>query len=262
MSKLTYTTLSVSVLALCAAHQARADDEASMEKARAAYYGAKARGLSAFQCNIVPNWNVIIKDILAANPTQGEAALTKLKQIAFTVKAGPAVATVVTHNSVQADNDKQAKGLQQIYSGMEQEVSGFFATYSAFMFTKPVPEAGVPYQLTADGDKWNLAFKEGDVDVQETLDSNFSIEAMRINSSAFKALIKPQLQKSNDGFVLAGYEANYDNGDAAQKTVLNVNIEHQATEGFQLPKTLSLSGTYGEGKFVSEVAFTDCHLVK
>lgn len=107
----------------------RGEDGDALTKARTLYYGAKIRGLKGFQCAATPNWEVVLTDLMAKNPAQAKSAIAKLNQLHFTLKAGPDIATEVTHNTLAADNEQQANGLKQVYSGMEQELSGFFSTY-------------------------------------------------------------------------------------------------------------------------------------
>lgn len=256
-----FSTLAACAAMVCA-HGVGAETPDPLNKARDLYYGAKMRGLTAFQCNAVPNWNVILAELIASNAAQAKSAIAKLSQLRFTVKAGPAVQTEVTHNELPADNEQQANGLKQVYAGMEKEISGFFATYGAFMFTRPLPEPGVAYDLKPDADKWNLTFKDGDADVSARLDKDFVIESMRIKSSAFDATINPVLRKNGAVLLLAGYEAKFDNGKAAEKTDLNVEVEHQNVGNFEVPQKLHVKGGYGASKFDSEVAFTNCQIVK
>lgn len=255
-------TLMACLLLLSISASARAEDGDTLTKARSIYYAAKERGLKGFQCAAIPNWAVVLGDLMASNPAQAKSAIAKLEQLKFIVKAGPDIATEVTHNTLKAENEKQANGLKQVYSGMEQELSGFFQTYSAFMFTRPIPEPGVPFDLKPQGDAWLLSFKEGETSVSEKLDKDYVIEDMTVKGTDFQGTIKPSFKKTGGLLLLTSYQATYDNGNAGQKTDLHVDVEHQVLGDFVVPQKLGLNGSYGTGKFASEVTFAECQLVK
>lgn len=130
------------------------------------------------------------------------------------------------------------------------------------MFTRPIPEPGVAFDLKPNGEEWVLTFKEGPTDVTEKLDKDFVIQDMIVKGTGFEGAITPVMKKSGDVLLLAGYQAKFDNGAANQKTDLHVEIEHQTLGDFVVPQKLRLNGSYGDSKFVSEVAFSECQLVK
>jgi hypothetical protein len=252
--------------ALCAAlalllltGMANAADRDVIASAHAAYYRAAQRGLKDFTCQLSPNWEVVLADTAATNPEGARNAVAKLKQIQFTVHAGPGLKTEITHNTVRAENDEMATGLAQIYSGMEQMVTGFFDTYSLFMFYVPLPEPDSAYVLQKVADQWSLTYTEGkDTHVATTMAGNFAISSMHVDTPAFKSNIQPLFTANGEGLILTAYQADYDSGNPDEKTVLQVHIEHQMVSGIQLPKTLNLTGTYGTSAFGVIVSFSGC----
>jgi L-rhamnose isomerase len=65
--------------------------------------------------------------------------------------------------------------------------------------------------------------------------------------------------ESSDGYLLTGYQADYDEpGKPETKTQLQARLEHQTIDGIQIPKVLNLAGTYGTTPFVTEATFADC----
>jgi hypothetical protein len=130
------------------------------------------------------------------------------------------------------------------------------------MMTTPFPEAASDYQLVAQGDEWQLSYKDGSADVVTTMGKDFAIRQMKVTTSEFNSTIQPQFTNSAQGFLLVGYQAEYFGKTPAETTRLQVRIEHQEVNGVQLPKNLNLGGTYGGSAFQVEVAFSGCQAAK
>jgi hypothetical protein len=254
--------MSVCLLFLTAASAQTADKKEVINQAHRAYYSLREQGLAEFQCNLSPNWEALLADTRKTDPAAVDRAVSTLNQLKFTVSLGTSGSAKVTHTTVTPENDKMASGFNQIYGGMEQMVTGFFDTWSPFMMTTPFPEAASDYQLVAQGDEWQLSYKDGSADVVTTMGKDFAIRQMKVTTSEFNSTIQPQFTNSAQGFLLVGYQAEYFGKTPAETTRLQVRIEHQEVNGVQLPKNLNLGGTYGGSAFQVEVAFSGCQAAK
>jgi hypothetical protein len=257
--------MSVCLLFLTAASAQTADQASKKEvinQAHGAYYSLKAKGLAEFQCNLSPNWGALLADTRKTDPAGADRAISTLNQLKFTVSLGTSGSAKVTHTTVAAQNDEMAKGLNQIYGGMEQMLTGFFDTWSPFMVTNPFPDAASDYQLVAQGDQWQLSYKEGNADVVTTMGKDFAIRQLKVTTPDFNSTIQPQFTNSAQGFLLTGYQADYFGKTPSETTHLKVSIAYQEVNGVQLPQNLNLGGTYGGSAFQVEVAFFGCQATK
>ena len=236
----------------------KADKKEVVKQARQSYYSLRGQGLSQFQCSAEPDWAMLLAEQQKTDPASFERAVKKLKEIHFVVALRPDGSVNVTHNDVTGDNDEMKKGLAQIYSGMEQMVSGFFATWSPFMLTNPFPEVESDYQLEDQGAQYRLAYKDGTADVVTTMGKDFNISEVNVVTKEFKSRMQPQFSKSSAGFLLSGYQAEYTGSQPGDATQLQVRVEYQSVNGLQLPQKLNLAGSYGGSPFQIEVAFTGC----
>src|SRR6478672_9010237 len=137
-----------------------------VEQARRAYYSLRAVGLDEFQSTVKPNWEVVLRDEIKASPENARAALKLLNGLHFSMlldKDGKV--TMSHHADLEPQSDKQREGFDQIYSGMDQAVSGFFSTWSMFMLNTPFPSAETEYQLEDLGKQYRLTYKDGAADV-------------------------------------------------------------------------------------------------
>lgn len=236
----------------------QAADRDVIAQARGTYYSLKAQGLDGFQCHIVPDWAEMLKDLMASDPDQARTAVARLRQIVFTVNAGVDKDTTVEHTTIAADNDKMAAGLAQVYSGMEQMVTGFFQTWSVFMINPPLPDPDSAYALQKVGSQWSLIYKDGNTDVTTMMGDDLAVHDLQVVAPQFKSDIQPQFTGSSAGRLLTAYQATYFGQTPDETSVLQVRIDYQPVNGFTLPKTLNFSGTYGASAFAVAVAFTDC----
>jgi hypothetical protein len=240
------------------------DNKDVIKQARNAYYSIQDQGSIEFQCVATPNWEKLLQAALKANPSGVGQVVIKLKKINFIVSVAKNESAKITHNAVPADNDKQAEGLKQIYSGMEQMVRGFFDTWSTFMKYPPLPVPDGEYQLREQGGQWDLTYRDGTADVATIMDKDFAVRELKVSAPEFLSTIRPQFTRSNAGFLLTGYQGDYrsKSPNANDTTQLQISINYQQVSGFQLPKTLDLDATYAGARSKVEVTFSGCTATK
>lgn len=238
------------------------DKSQVLQQARDSYYRLSAHGFSGIQCNIRPDWEGLLSEQRKTDPASADHAIAMLKSLQFTVSVDSAGSAKVTHTTVAPENEDQAKRLQQVYGGMEQMITGFFATWTPFMMSSPFPEVASEYQLADQGSQWLLTYKEGNADVATTMAKDLVVRELKVTTPEFKSSILPQFDKGSQGLVLIGYKANYDGKTPAEKTVLDVKIANQEVNGLQIPAKLGLSGSYGGTTFAIEVSFFGCSATK
>lgn len=242
--------------------QAVANRQALMRQARGAYYNLRNEGMVSFQCTIVPNWDLLLADEKKQNPDAAAAALAKLNQLHFVVSMAPDGSVKITHNDLPGESDKMKAALAQIYSGMEQMTTGFFDTWKLFVLDPPFPEVGSDYQIEDKGTRYRLTYKEGAADVVTMMDKQFAVQDLSVTTASFDSTIRPSFADSGKGFLLNGYDATYNSGDAAEATQLKVGIGYQDVDGLQMLQKLDLSGTYGGSAFTVQLTYSDCQVTK
>jgi hypothetical protein len=152
--------------------------------------------------------------------------------------------------------------LAQVYGGMEQMTSGFFDTWKLFMVNSPFPAVDSDYQVEDLGQRYRLTYKESGADVTTSMGHDYQITNLQVTTKDYDSAIQPTLSNNGSGYILSSYDATYTSQNAAEKTVLTVNMEYQQVQGLQLPKTLSLSGTYGGTPFAVHLTFFNYQVTK
>jgi hypothetical protein len=249
------------LLASTLAAQSEAD-KAFVQRGMKSYYGLTREGLQGYSCSAIPNWQVILGDQLKGDPAAAESALTTLRAIHFNVSVNSAGKATVTHNDATAPNDAMANAFKQIYGGMQQMIGGFYDTTALFLFNTPFPAADSAFKLEKQGAQYRLSYKEGDAQVATTLDSDFAVSSLNVTGADFTSQIQPTFTKTDKGLLLASYQATYQPKPTGDAAVISVHWDYQLVDGFQLPKTLGLSGTSGSSPFTSEILLSDCQVTK
>jgi hypothetical protein len=238
-----------------------------------AYYNLRAHGLDEFQSTIKPNWEIVLKDQMkpdpSATPEQAKAtqeqvqnALKLLNGLHFTMLLDKDGKVTVTHRAdAEPPNEQTRQGFDQIYSGMDQAVSGFFATWSLFMLTSPFPATDADYKVEDLGSQYRLSYKEGPSDIVTLMNKDLVITEIKVNSPQFISIVKPQVTKTAPGFVLTGYVGDYTPTSGPGVVHLDVKIGYAAVNGLQLPVTLIADSVYDGTPTRMELAFSE-HQVK
>jgi hypothetical protein len=232
------------------------DKQQIIKKARAAYYSLRSHGLDGFEASVQPNWRLVLKDQLAQNPAGAEEALKMLNGIHFQVSLGRDGAVKIAHHEdIAPVNQQAAEGFKQIFGGMDQAMSGFFDSWSIFMLTSPFPVATGDYTLEELNHQYHLSYKDGAAAISTTMTQDLVITEIKVDSPEFKSVLKPQFTKSAEGLLLSQYDATYQGTGSGDSTILNVRIENQPVNGFQLARKLNLDGSYQGTPFQMELMF-------
>lgn len=233
-----------------------------IQRSRDAYYSLRTQGLDEFRATIKPNWALVLKDQLKADPAKGEAALKLLNGLHFFMLLDKDGKVTVTHQTdTEPANEQQRQGFNQIYSGMDQAITGFFTTWSVFMLEPPLPAVNSDFHLEDLGVQYRISYKDGASDVITTMGKDMIVTEVKVNSPEFISSIRPQLTRSAKGFVLTGYSADYKPTSGTGVVKLDLKIENEAVSGLQLPASLVLDSVLDGEPTHIELAFSE-HQVK
>ena len=216
-----------------------------IRQARLAYYSLRRLGLSEFRSSFTPNWEMVLDEAIKSDPVRKQDALNLLNGLHFSMFLDSRGVVTVSHQQdTPAPNEKVAAGFDQIFKGTDEAVTGFFATWSLFMLTSPFPELESQFQLEQAGTGYRLSYKDGDADVVTLMTKELVITDLRVSSSSFVSSIRPELTRQKNGFVLTGFDADYEPKTGSGRAKLKVHIGYVEVSGMQLPSTLYLDTVY------------------
>jgi hypothetical protein len=232
-------------------------------KARQSYYNLHNLGLASFRCTISPNWDLVLADTKRTDPAGADQTLKILNQIHFTLTLTPDNKVQITHTDPPpAENAQQAASYEQIFTGMQQMMSGFFDMWSPFYLTSPFPEVNGEYQLEDQGIQYVLFYKEGATAVVIIMDKDLAISSWNITSSNYTTTLQPEFLKNPKGLLLSAYTVTYRTKSPSEDIRVNVQIVYQEIEGLQLIQRLSLSGVSAGNPFAMDLAFSGFQITK
>ncbi|HKM87208.1 MAG TPA: hypothetical protein VJX48_01250 [Xanthobacteraceae bacterium] len=252
----------VVMLASLSGARAEVDKKSILSQARQSYYNLRSEGLAAFQCNITPNWALLLQDQRKENPKGADAAIKILQQLHFTVSLAADDSVKLRHNDLLGQSQQMSDALKQIYGGMEQMTSGFFDTWKLFLVNRPFPQDGSKYKLEAIGPQYRLSYRENAADVVTTMSKDFAISNLKVTTAEFDSSIQPRFTSTPKGFVLNSYDASYKSQKPEETTQLKVMTAYRQVDGVQMLQKLNLSGTYGGSPFAVELVFSHCQVTK
>jgi hypothetical protein len=234
------------------------DKKEVMQRARAAYYSLRDRGLAEFQAGIKPTWEVVLKDQMRTDPASAQKGLNLLNTLHFVMSLDAAGKVKLDHSvDTPPPNERVAAGFNQIYEGMDKALTGFFDSWAPFMLTSPFPAVESEYQLEALGTEYRLSYKDGSADVVTLMNKDFTITSIKVVSPEFSSVLKPLFTRNQKGLVLSGYSADYRPTSGKGVVQLNVQVEYQEVNGLQLPRKLSLDSVYDGEPTQMELVFSD-----
>jgi len=240
----------------------RPDKKELISQARSMHYSMRREGLDSFQANISVNWEVVLKG-QASTPEQKTNALRMLNGLHFGQSFDAAGKSTITHRAdVPAPNAGVQAGYDQIFSGMDQAITGFMDTYKLFMVTSPFPETNSAYTLEDASYGYRLTYKDGNSDVTTRMTKDYEILEMIVNSPEFDSSVRPSYVKMNNQFVMNGYEGDYRPAKTKTGVVkLAATIDHTVVDGIRLPSRLHIKSSIDDMGSESELNFSD-YIVK
>ncbi len=234
-----------------------------LRAAQQSYYNLPSQGFIEFQCSAIPNWTAILKEEMKSDVPPDHPGLKLLNKIHFWLSWDQKGSAKLTHQSDYVPTDqKSMENLNQTISGMEEVLTGFSHTMTSYLFTSPFPKIDGDYELDEKQDRYQLSYREGGFDIQTTMRKDFGIVQTKVVGPQFTGTIKPQLTKTDLGFLVTGYEGTYQSPSQGSEMRVSAQIDYKVVEGFQLPSGLRIDTAAAGSVHRIEFQFTDYQVKK
>jgi hypothetical protein len=219
-------------------------------QARSAYYSVTKKGFKGFTATLEPNWEVI----LAHTATPKNLKVFRAVRFSMVVDASGAV-TVRHEVGANAAKPELQPVAEKIHNDVQRLVAGFFNTWRMFMVDSPFPETENQIKIENPGKQYRLFYTMPSGAMMILMTGDFLITEWNLSSPRVKRTVKPQFQKTVDGFLLTGYQGVVEPIGDGIKTTLDFNIEYQDVGGMKLPLKVRLSGMHGSEPVEAELVF-------
>ncbi len=245
-------------LVLSAASAASANPQL-VESARASYVSLERQGLARFTCSVALNWNAILAVAFRAQPETG-------KQVESALVGRPLSVTVSVHKPVKvalgeaasAGNGQQAQLIELVATGVNAMLSGVLTVWSSYVLTSPFPASSTPFELTDQAGQWLLSYTDGANKIELTVGKDYMIRIMRSSFSGSSTVVQPAFAQTIRGLLLSAFQAESRSQPAEPPTPLQARFDYQQIEGFDLPKTITLSSSQGGTQLEMVATFGNC----
>jgi hypothetical protein len=219
-----------------------------LHKAESDYYVLQSQGLKAFQCTIQPNWSQIVTD-----PDQ----LAAVRNVQFTAVIDAQGGVQV--NPFLPDGSTIDPSLNQLVSGLQQTVTGFFQTWNS-MVLSPMFSADTDPQLvySAQADGYHFSQKSASTSVDITLTKEAVMTAMKVTTQSSVIAMAPAYIATDKGLLLTSMNSVIDNG----KQKVNFQIQYQNVEGFEMPAMTAYQVTLPDQVVSIDMSFSAYQIVK
>jgi hypothetical protein len=249
----------VTALLLCACLSVAAfaaDVSQVIKNARDSYYTLKSQGLKTFKCDAQPDWQKILEKIDMHPVSATDPRLKKLAGLHYAVavdEQGQATVTPYMVNGGPID-----PSMDQMVSGMQQMLSGFYQTWTAMVITNPFPETYDGLKLRQEGDNFRVLVNDP-TGTEILLDKNYTVTEMKMKLNDSTVLMFPKFDKTAKGFLLTSIDSDINNGQ--QKVTLT--IQYQEMQGLQMPNLVQYKVTLPNDRIITaDVAFSKYQITK
>jgi hypothetical protein len=230
------------------AEQTVAAQQDVLTHARSAYYSLAKKGFKGFTATVEPNWDVILAQ------TATPANLKVFRDVKFAIVVDENGAVTVTHElGPNASKPDLAPTVDRIHYHVQRLVTGFFNTWRSFVVNSPIPDTEIKIENT--GKQYRVSYGTPPGEVTLTMSSDFSITETHFAGPTVKRTVKPEFQKTADGFLLTAYKQLSEPVGDGVKTTLDFHIDYQDLNGMKVPQKVRLSGVYGGEPIAAELTF-------
>ena len=233
--------------------QSPRDDKKLLADTRGAYSTLRRQGLTEVRASLWPNWTHVFKELPAA---QKPPAMRLANRLRFSIVADRNGKILVTHQVVgPKPNKATAEALDNLAKGVELSATSFLMSWAPFMLTGLIPEKLDHFVMQEQEGGYVLSFTESGVEVGVVMNKDLLMTELRTPQGT----VKPILLRTNNGYVLTGYEAN-NTDPVVGHTEVKARIVSQQITGLLLPKTVFLEGASGQTPFHFELHFANYRL--
>jgi hypothetical protein len=214
-----------------------AKGEAALAHGRTLYYSLAKRGIAGGQCQVRPDWEVVLGFSRNAQNAWRFAVLDQLRMTLAVTNGG--AATVVGADPGAAQHPQDANGVSQIFQGLNQALGGFFDTWSVFMISSPLPGVATSTAVSSTAGGYLLRYKDDGSDIETTLRPNGEISKLVVKAATFDSTIQPLFAHASGGLVLTGYQADYIPTVGKGVVHLTEHVDYQTANGLQFPALIT-----------------------
>lgn len=227
-----------------------ANNQDVIRRASIEYYSLARKGFKGFTATIEPNWEVILAQ------TATPANLKIFRDVRFSMVVDANGSITVTHElGPNATKPDLQPTINRIHFDVQRLVTGFFNTWRIFVVSSPFPEIENQTKVERSRKQYRLSYSTPSGEVTITTTDDLLIKEWNLSGTTAKRTVKPQFQKTADGYLLTGYQGVSEPIGEGIKTTLDFHIEYQDFNGMKVPQKVRFNGMHGSEPVEAELVF-------
>lgn len=242
-----------------ASAQTTSDDQV-VEQARKSYYSLSAAGLKGFRCDVRLDWDAALRSMKTEDAAR-EQLLPLLRQLHFEIAIKPGGAPEISRHFDGTPPDEQAAQRIRATTGhVEQMLGEFLQEWSMFAFGPPLPSTRQNYRLDRAGDDIHITIRSDPV-VFETFNKDYALSEVSFADQHSTATMRPQFSRGDEGYVPTVLDSSI-KAAGADEIKNHIEIAYQTTEGFDLPRTVTVQNYQPAGNVQVQFNFDNYRITK
>lgn len=226
-----------------------ANNQDVIRRASIEYYSLARKGFKGFTATIEPNWEVILAQ------TATPANLKIFRDVRFSMVIDANGSVTITHElGPNATKPDLRPTVNRIHFEVQRLVTGFFNTWRIFVVTSPFPETE-NLKVEKSRRQYRLSYITQSGEITITTTGDLLIKEWNLSGPTVKRTVKPQFQKTADGYLLTGYQGVFEPVGEGIKTTLDFHIEYQDFNGMKIPQKVRFNGMHGSEPVEAELVF-------
>jgi hypothetical protein len=233
------------------------DKKVILQKALQTYYILENQGLKSFQCVVQPDWKKFMDSQEQKQPAE-DPRLALISPVFYSVVVDDQGNPTIT--PVRPAGGTPNSSVDGMVDGAQRTVLGFFQSWNSMVLSSLFsPSEENNYTLSDQPDGYKLTEIAGEQHIEISLTKDFVLTTMHVTAPGVVISINPKAVKNDKGLLLMiGFDDDINNG--SQK--VNVQIQYQTLEGFQLPGKVSYQVTFSGQTVPMDLIFSKYQLTK
>lgn len=225
-----------------------------LAKAAASYYSAVRPGpahgvLESFQCNIQPDWP---KLLAAMDKATGQASaesvasndprLALLAPITISVTAEINGRSTLNWNQPEQTDENANGTLELAHQTVQHALEGFFQFWTPFINGTIVPKTSEGIEIHQTAQNLTLHAQMSDQNLNEIFAPDLTLREFNVSMSGVRIRFNPAFENTPEGLLVKTFDSHIQlpGTPPPPERGMQVALEYQAVQGFQLPAHLSI----------------------
>jgi hypothetical protein len=213
---------------------------AAFREARSLYYIPADQGLQGFQCNVHFDWKSFLEKANSTTVSDLDQRLLYLQSIRLSVTDDLKSSGSLDWSAPAPPPDPGDNSVDQIRSGFQSLVTGFFETWNGFYTGSIIsPDVHAVVDRTSNG--FHVFAHEPTRTADELFSPDFTLRSLHVSTPSFDSTLQPSFTNTPQGRLVTALSSTISQPPTAPASTVNMTIHYAPVGGFQIPSELLIN---------------------